>query len=767
MSLVESGVHPPSLPESRRRIGDVLVEHGVLTVAQLDDSLAQQRDCRPDGRRRRLGDLVVVLGLATEEQVTEALATVLGLQQVDLTRVVVDPVAVRLLPQAVAQRSGVVVLGRVERRLEIAAIDPTNVVALDDVRLYTGYSELAVRVATPSSVRTALQRVWAMDSAQASSMFLDVEADAEPDPEEGLTDSPAVRLVDVLFADAARAGASDVHVEPRPDGLRIRFRVDGMLRDVMTVPRSGASAMVSRLKIVAGMDISERRRPQDGRSSFSVDGRQYDARVSTLPALHGEKVVARLVAPHADIPRLAQLGMTQAQLDVVMPLLLLSQGLVLLTGPTGSGKTATLYAALAQLNGTERNIVTLEDPPELEIPGITQVQVNHKAGLDFARGLRSVLRQDPDVVLVGEARDTETAELALRASLTGHLVLTTLHTNDTVSALTRLSDMGVPSYLVASSLTLVVAQRLVRRPCAGCAQPYEPSERVMAQLGLVPADLVGATPRRGRGCGRCNATGYHGRRGVFEVLPVTTTVRRVLLDGASESALRAAARSAGVMSLRAAALAAAALGETTYEEVLRVTAGDRHDGAACAGCSRAVDPTMAACPWCGTATGAGVCSGCSTRLESDWRFCPACRQPVGDGPRPVVEPPAAAAPRLLVVDDDASVRSLVEIALSPTFEVVTAADGAQALARAAEGVDVVLVDNVLPDLTGTELVRLLRADPRTAHAGIVLFSGYSHDGLESDARLAGADDFLVKPVDPVTLEERMLQVAATTGVRAG
>ena len=325
----------------------------------------------------------------------------------------------------------------------------------------------------------------------------DAAATDDHDLETAADQAPTVRLAASIVSEAVRARASDIHVEPQVDGLRVRYRIDGLLRDIMRVPRHSAAALVSRLKIVSGLDIAERRLPQDGRTRLTVDGIVVDARVSTLPSVHGEKVVIRLLASGDTIPSVAQLGLDESQLDALLTGTLAPQGLVLITGPTGSGKTHTLYSVLSHVTTPDKNVVTLEDPVEIQLPGITQVQTNERAGLTFSNGLRSILRQDPDVVLVGEVRDGETAGLALQASMTGHLVLTTLHTNDAVSALTRLVDMGVEPFLIASSLTLVVAQRLVRRPCADCAEPYMPSTRVLALLGITEADLADATPMRG------------------------------------------------------------------------------------------------------------------------------------------------------------------------------------------------------------------------------------------------------------------------------
>ena len=545
----------PAPRRARRRIGEVLIEQGLLTEEQLQGALKSQQEPPPGQSRKRLGQVVTDLGLATERDVARALAEALGLPLVDLGRTVVVPEHVRLLPRAVAERSGIMVLERQGNRVTVATADPTNVVALDDVKLYTGASDLVVVVATDSQVRDHLTRAWSLseDSAEMGTLFEGLSDDGPDEAASLQADAveaaPIVRLVDVLLADAVRARASDVHVEPQAGDLRIRYRVDGLLRDVMTVPRNATASAVSRIKIVSGLDIAERRRPQDGRAKLSVDGMVVEARVSTLPTLHGEKVVIRLLPRAENVPLLTHTGLTPPQLELVGSALTQSQGLVLITGPTGSGKTNTLYAAIQQVSTPDRNIVTLEDPVEVQVAGITQVQVHERSGLTFARGLRSILRQDPDIVLVGEVRDQETAELALQASLTGHLVLTTLHTNDAISAITRLVDMGVEPFLVASSLSLVIAQRLVRKPCASCLHDYAPTPRTLALLGLQEFDLAGATPKRGRGCADCGGTGYRGRTGIFEVLPVTAALRKVLLSTPTEAAIAAAARAHGMTTL--------------------------------------------------------------------------------------------------------------------------------------------------------------------------------------------------------------------------
>ena len=721
------------------------------------------------GRRRRLGRVVVDEGYLTEGQLAHALADLMHLELVDLGELTLDLTVARTLPRRVAERHGVLVIGRDDHAIRVATADPTNVVALDDVRLYTGATTITVVVSTDTQIQTELRRVWAIldQDAELSNVSDEPEAVDEHDLESAADQGPTVRLATSIVSEAVRSRASDIHVEPQIDGLRIRYRIDGLLRDIMKVPRNSSAALVSRLKIVSGLDIAERRLPQDGRTRLTVDGNGVDARVSTLPSVHGEKVVIRLLASGDHIPPVTQLGLDEQQLEALLAGTANPQGLVLLTGPTGSGKTHTLYSVLSHIATADKNVVTLEDPVEIQLPGITQVQTNERAGLSFSKGLRSILRQDPDVVLVGEVRDSETAELALQASMTGHLVLTTLHTNDAVAALTRLVDMGIQPFLIASSLSVVVAQRLVRRPCADCAAPYMPSARVLTLLGLSEADLADATPMRGRGCGECGGTGYRGRTGIFEVLPVTANVRSVLAHTPTEAAVGAAARAAGMTTLRGSGLARARRGETTFEEVLRVSQVDVAEGHRCTACDRAVDADMIACPWCATIVDRGHCSSCARPLEAGWKICPWCRT--------AAAVPVASAdttvriPRLLVVGDNSAVHSLVRSAVDDVMDVHVAATADDALTAVWDGeYDGVIVQDTLPDIGGVELLRLLRSSSRTAALPLMLVTEPNDSGESGDdAHHGGVDEVLsldATPAETLTqlrlLTERSLHAGA-------
>ncbi|MFC3686736.1 ATPase, T2SS/T4P/T4SS family [Aquipuribacter hungaricus] len=620
--------------DRRRRLGDLLADAGAITRAQLQQALEAQK---APGPRRRLGETLIALGFVDERDIAVTLAEQLGLDTLDLSTLSIDPAVVRRLPQQLSERSGTVVVQQLsDGRYIVAMSDPTNVLALDDVRLTLGAEVLPI-IAIESQIRDQLRRVWGLSGGgeRLTEMVSGIGEEVLEDiGNAGVDDAPTVQLVTKILAEAVQLGASDIHVETQRDSLRIRFRIDGILRDVMTAPRKAAGAVLSRIKIVSGLDIAERRVPQDGRTQIVVGGARVDTRVSTLPSLHGEKAVIRILTKGDDVPALDVLGFEPDQLEAFRRALHTPQGLVLITGPTGSGKTNTLYAGIAEILDPEKNIVTLEDPVEVQLPGITQVQVNNKAGMTFQAGLRSVLRQDPDIVLVGEVRDSETSELALKAALTGHLVLTTLHTNSAAAALTRLIDMGSDPFLVASSLTLAVAQRLVRRPCAQCAVAYVPADDLLALLGLRPDDLVGATPRKGFGCSECGHTGYKGRTAVYEVLTVDAEMRRILVRDPSEDAVVSQAKAAGMRSLRASALQKAMDGRTTFEEVVRVTTADSGGGSACPACDRPVERGMVACPYCAADLEAHRCRSCSKELEPAWALCPWCRTAVAESAPP-------------------------------------------------------------------------------------------------------------------------------------
>ncbi|MDI6895661.1 MAG: GspE/PulE family protein [Bacillota bacterium] len=539
------------------RLGEVLVSLGLLTREQFEAALREQAQSG-----RRLGEILVSGGLVRPDQLADALARGEGLGRARLA----DTPPVPGVPEALVRRHQVFPFARDGNVLYVAMADPSDVVALDDLRLATG-CQVVSEVASPEEVARAVQRWYGAPGVE-EALRVATAAAPEEDEEAGDPDAPVVRLVDGLIEQAVSEGASDLHLEPERGRTVVRLRVDGVLRDVMEVPRRLHPAVVTRVKVMAGLDIAERRLPQDGRIRLRSP-RPVDLRVSVLPAVHGEAVVMRVLDTARVVPSLEALGYEPEDLARLRRAVSAPYGMVLLTGPTGSGKTTTLYAALKEVLSREKNVVTVEDPPEYEMPGVRQVAVNPRAGLTFASALRAILRQDPDVVMVGEIRDEETAKIAVQAAMTGHLVLSTLHTNDAASAPVRLVDMGVKPYLVASCLLCVAAQRLVRVVCPLCGERYElpPDAPERYALGL---DSEPAYLRRGRGCSSCGGSGYRGRTAVAEVMVVDREVRELVRRGASADEIRDAASKGGMVPLHEAAAGKVLAGETTVAEVMRV-----------------------------------------------------------------------------------------------------------------------------------------------------------------------------------------------------
>ena len=616
---------PTSRPRPhRRRLGEVLLDAGVITQSQLDHALSER--LMQDGRRERLGAVIKRLGYATDEDIARALATQLRVEHAAGTDLELDAPASTAVPPAIAERHGVVPVRWEDDELVVACDDPTDVVAFDDVKLAAGARSVRLIVVTPSELTELRQKAYDFDHRAGELLEAGDEDDEDEEPlaTAAINDNaPIVRLAQRLLSDAIDGGASDVHVEPGSAGTDVRFRIDGVLQHITTVPKAMSNALISRLKILANMDIAERRLPQDGRMRMQRSSGEVDFRASTLPSVFGETMVLRLLRKGDEQLLLDDVGFDDDQRQRAVSAIARPQGLVLISGPTGSGKTSTLYAFLREIADERSNIITLEDPVEYQLDGVNQTSINERIGLTFPRSLRTVLRQDPDIVMVGEIRDPETAELALQASLTGHLVFSTLHTNDAPGTVVRLRDLGVPSYLVSSSLTLVIAQRLVRGLCKSCAKPAEPTEQELAQLGIAHED--GATYRVAVGCAAC------GRTGLFEVLEIDDAIRELISSGGSEAAIRRAGGNTGLRSLREHGVAKARAGQTSLAEVLRVTPADDGSEGACPTCSQTVEEGFAFCPWCTTDLRPPACGGCGQELRFGWRACPSCGAPREDG----------------------------------------------------------------------------------------------------------------------------------------
>jgi len=560
----------------RARLGEILVSTGVVTAEQVDEALAVQSQ-----KGGRIGEVLIGLKRVDETDVAQALARQLGLTCApDLTAHDVDTELASRVPIAFAKRYGIVPLGREDGSVRLAVTDPLDLTAIDQVAKLVGLRPRLV-VTSPRVLLEVVNRTYdvAGDSARDMIEDLDIEsldtlAHELEEPEDLLdadSEAPIIRLLNTLMAQAVKERASDIHIEPFERDLVVRYRIDGILHDVLRPPKRIQSSITSRAKIMAGLNIAEKRLPQDGRIRIKIGGKDIDIRMSVIPVAHGERIVMRLLDKATVVLDLQQLGLLEDHRDTIEKLIHKPNGIFLVTGPTGSGKTTTLYAGITRINSVDKNIITVEDPIEYQLRGIGQIQVHPKIGLSFASGLRSILRQDPDVILVGEIRDLETAEIAIQASLTGHLVFSTLHTNDAPGAVTRLVDMGVEAFLVASSLLGVLAQRLVRVICTHCKKPYHPTPTELEELGVREADLPDGVLWKGVGCNACMRTGYKGRTGIYELFVVNDAVREAILGRGDTATVRRAALATGMLTLRGDGSRKVVRGITTVEEVIRVT----------------------------------------------------------------------------------------------------------------------------------------------------------------------------------------------------
>jgi type IV pilus assembly protein PilB len=566
------------------RLGDMLVNKGLLTMEQLQAALKHQRDLGG-----RLGSILVDLGFVSDDAIVTALCTQYDVPSVNLAHFHIDPEVIRLIPIETAIRYQVLPLKKVGTLLTVAITDPTNVLALDEIKFMTGYHVEPV-VASQSAIRQAIEQYYGTEQTielkkvydeltAAGEYELNLANDTEEvnlsELQKSTSEAPIIKLVNIILGDAIRQGASDIHIEPFEKDFLVRYRIDGVLFKMMNPPLRLKDALVSRIKIMSKLDISERRLPQDGRIKIIINhnGRkkEVDFRVSSLPTLFGEKVVLRILDKEKLPLDLAQLGFEPESLKKFDKAIKRPYGMVLVTGPTGSGKTSTLYTCLHKLNQPEVNILTVEDPVEFNFPGVNQVQTKEQIGLTFAVALRAFLRQDPNIVLVGEVRDLETAEIAVKAALTGHLVLSTLHTNDAPSSINRLLNMGIEPFLVSTSVHLICAQRLVRKICSECKVRVDTPLKAIVDIGFPPAMAKNIVVYHGAGCARCNDSGYRGRIGLYEVMDVSSTIQTMILTGANSAQIREQAKEEGMITLRESGLEKIRTGLTTIEEVLRET----------------------------------------------------------------------------------------------------------------------------------------------------------------------------------------------------
>ncbi|MGN0318989.1 MAG: GspE/PulE family protein [Lachnospira sp.] len=555
------------------RLGDLLVQKGIISDNQLQTALSQQRS-----KGKMLGEMIVMLGYATQKDINDALCENLGIDFIDLREVEIDDKTLSMLDESVMRKHNLIPLGDDPNNIgaiRVAMSDPTNILAMDDVNIITNKQVVPV-LADAGDIKAFLDKAFGQRQAQnivelyKKEQGETVKEESKEDKvrREEIENAPIVQLINNIIEQAVRQRASDIHIEPMERFIRVRYRIDGNLREIIEYDNALLGAITTRIKIMSGMDISEKRKPQDGRITIMVDNKEYDIRVSNLPTVYGEKCVMRIASKEGFNREKSQLGLMPHDLEVFDEILKNPHGIILVTGPTGSGKSTTLYTALSELNTEDVNIITVEDPVEANIDGINQVQVNNKANLTFASALRSILRQDPDIIMIGEIRDAETAEIAVRASITGHLVVSTLHTNSTASSVARLEDMGIESYMLADSMVGIIAQRLVRRLCT-CKTPKEASETEKRMLGADPdAPLTIYEPC---GCKLCNNSGYYGRKGIYEIMKITPGLKRLISKQAGAEAIKELAIKEGMNTLKMAAANAVIEGVTTIAEMVRAT----------------------------------------------------------------------------------------------------------------------------------------------------------------------------------------------------
>jgi type IV pilus assembly protein PilB len=624
-------------PRRRRKLGEVLIKAGLLSQDQLTKAL---EECVRSGKR--LGEYLVDQGIVSEHDLTSCLSDQLGFLFVDLGKEALRPELSSTIPEPVAKRYQAVPLRQEGKALTVAMDNPLDYEAIQDISFLSGCTVKPV-LAARSAIKEALEKIYVKQEIEAaidsitgdsteeySEELLEVLSDTEQPTaaeiqtlEEETRRAPVVRLGNMILTEAVRARSSDIHIEPARKVSVVRIRVDGLLREALRLPKGVHSSLISRFKVLAKLDIAERRLPQDGAIRLKIERREIDLRVSTMPTLHGEKIVLRITDQSKSLIRLDTIGLSEKDYAAIKSFALRHKGLILVTGPTGSGKTTTLYALINAIKSPTLNLLTVEDPVESDIAGINQTQVNPDTGLTFANALRAILRQDPDVVLIGEIRDKETAEIAIRAAMTGHLVLSTLHTNDAPSAITRLVDIGIPRYLVASLVEGVIAQRLVRTICRHCKEKATPDPGTLMTLRIPPETLSNVQFYAGKGCAQCGKTGYLGRIAIMEILDPSARLREMIAQDATEQELRLATLAAKMTTLGEDGLSKAKAGLTTLEELLRVIEVSSKTESLCPTCSRVVQYDFMICPHCETILSLH-CSGCRKSLQLEWKTCPYC-----------------------------------------------------------------------------------------------------------------------------------------------
>ena len=700
----------------RKKLGQILVEAGLITEDQLVEALAEQKNTKG----KHLGRIIVEKEWARDEDICQALSKQLNIPYVILSELEISKEVMESIPRKRAYRKLIFPYRKTGRRLRLAMANPLDYTIIDEIKFRTGL-DISVAVATEEDIREAIDNHYGEDfdfdmfATMVPSEEVEVVASEDRDDDGYDVDelirqseiAPIVRLTNAILADAIKLNASDIHIEPQEKEVSVRYRIDGMMKNIFKVGLPALAPLVSRIKIIGDMDIAMKRRPQDGRTKLKVGNKQFDMRISTLPTIFGEKVVIRILDQSKAFIDLEELGFSPGDLRVFTANLTRPQGIVLVTGPTGSGKSTTLYASLNRLKSEVINIVTVEDPVEYQLPGISQVQVHERAGITFASGLRSILRQDPNVVMVGEIRDAETAKIAFQAANTGHLVLTTLHTNDAASAVTRLIDLGVDPYVIASSLLCVLAQRLVRKNCPHCLVAEKEDKVLLARLGLSGDNEANKNIKKGQGCEACQFAGYIGRIGIYELLMVDDEVRKLIVQGSSDTEIAKTSRARGDKDLFRDCREKLVQGTTSIEELMRVAPPPEEEG------RRVATEQVAAAP-------------------AEDRAAEAAKAQL----------------RVLAVDDDPFIRKMLEKVLTEAqYDVVLATDGEEALEKIyRERPDLIISDVVMPKLDGLSLVKKLKGKLQTSIIPVILLTSQDEVENEVEGLEAGADDYIPKPI---------------------
>jgi type IV pilus assembly protein PilB len=796
-----------------KKLAPLLVQTGILTQKELDHSLELAKK-----KNISLLDVILQEKQVSEEELADTFARWLRLPRVRLATTVVENDATKAINEELAHKHLCLPLKLEGKTLILAMANPADYDAIQDVQFVSGFTVRPV-VASRTEIVDGISQVYQTDDKLQD--FLENVSEAGDftilpgEKEEVDLDTmesrsaaelpPVVKMCNLIIQDAIKTSASDIHIEPALNAVQVRLRVDGVLRDYMQVPKWLHNAVVSRLKILAKLDIAERRLPQDGRIKVQLQGRPLDIRVSTLPTHFGEKVVMRILGS-SEIPSFKQMGFAPAQIQMLENTLSQPQGMVLVTGPTGSGKSTTLYSMVQKRKSAEVNIITVEDPIEYQLAGINQVQVNIKAGLTFAGCLRSILRQDPDVILVGEVRDLETAEIAFQAAMTGHLVLSSLHTNSSLATIARLLDLGVDPFSITSSVSVILAQRLARRICLRCKEEYQPSSGLLDRLRV---DDPSMKFYRGRGCSTCGSTGYAGRVGIYEILRMTPSLKEHIHRKAPEPELRKAAGLAGTRFLLEEAMDKVRQGITTLDEILRVIQLQEEEITRCPKCDSFINLDFSTCPYCMHAL-RYLCEACGQELKLEWKLCPYCNTKVTRGmeaeeggpkalpapseaeeasvavaaPAAAPEEPAASGPgdggplrqrapapmtkkpRILVVDDDEGIKKVVQKALGQLpyeVDIRTAADGVEALEKMnEEAPDLLILDVMMPRMDGFAVCQKLREDVRTTFVPVMMLTANADEGNRTKGYLVGTDDYLTKPFSVPELNARVMRLLRRT-----